>query len=152
MPDPPITNGERSPKVKWCPRCSTEKPLSDFYCEGKYGWCKPCSREYSRSRTTKQSKRAQHIKYKFGLTWDDYVSMIEAQGARCAICGHPDGRGGRDWAIDHDRSCCAGVRSCGRCVRGLLCMNCNRALGYFEDDIDRLRGAAEYLTKYRASR
>jgi hypothetical protein len=49
--------------------------------------------------------------------------------------------------IDHDHACCPGAKSCGKCVRGVLCPRCNRALGMLDDDPIRIEKAAEYLRK-----
>lgn len=67
--------------------------------------------------------------------------MRAAQNDLCAICGRPErsmlkGKV-RRLAVDHDHKSSK--------VRGLLCADCNRALGLFQDDPDRLRMAAEYL-------
>lgn len=48
--------------------------------------------------------------------------------------------------IDHDHSCCPDVRSCGNCIRGVLCPPCNLGLGAFRDDANRLVAAVSYLS------
>jgi hypothetical protein len=73
--------------------------------------------------------------------------MLAAQGGGCAICGatEPGGRG--TFHVDHDHGCCAGTnrKTCGSCVRGLLCNGCNIGLGAFADDTTRLAAAIAYL-------
>lgn len=65
--------------------------------------------------------------------------MLEAQAGVCAICkGPPNGRTTR-FHIDHDHQ--------RKTVRGLLCMKCNRGIGYLKDNPDLLRVAATYLDR-----
>lgn len=70
----------------------------------------------------------------------------------CEICG--DGlletirRNGHITAalcVDHDHQCCPGERSCGRCVRGLLCPTCNLAVGFLRDDVSLASALGRYL-------
>lgn len=79
-----------------------------------------------------------------GLTLEVYYVILEKQGGLCAICktDKPGGKG--SWHIDHDHNCCAKTKSCGKCVLGLLCHNCNAGRGYFKDDPDLLEKTAEY--------
>lgn len=84
---------------------------------------------------------------KYGLTADRYAAMLEAQGGACAICRRipdPSGRMKR-LGVDHDHGCCPGDRSCGKCVRGLLCSGCNGMIGMANDDPEHLRAAIRYL-------
>jgi hypothetical protein len=84
---------------------------------------------------------------RYGLTPEAYDALAEAQGGVCAICGGPPVGGGR-LDIDHDHECCPDrARSCGECIRGLLCGPCNWGLGNFKDDPARLAAAAAYLTR-----
>jgi hypothetical protein len=48
-------------------------------------------------------------------------------------------------SIDHDHACCPGRISCGKCIRGLLCNRCNRALGLLGDSIELLKKMIAYL-------
>jgi hypothetical protein len=69
---------------------------------------------------------------RYGLTPARFAQMLEAQGHACAIGGELFEDGQRIF-IDHDHSCCPDEKSsCGKCVRGLLCLRCNTGLGYIE--------------------
>ena len=53
--------------------------------------------------------------------------------------------------VDHDHACCSKRKmSCGKCVRGLLCSQCNHLLGDADDDTERLLSAIDYLEQHRA--
>lgn len=81
-----------------------------------------------------------------GLTDERYEKMLSEQNGLCAICKRPPTVFGVKYLdIDHDHRCCPGVYSCGKCVRGLICIACNRALGLFQDNPEILRVALEYL-------
>jgi len=82
----------------------------------------------------------------------DFYGMWRACGGLCASCGKPMLSRGKDpesVCVDHDRSCCSGKKSCGRCVRGLIHRNCNLVLGYAKDDLAVLEAAVEYLKRWR---
>lgn len=69
---------------------------------------------------------------KYGLTEDEFGRLLKAQGNACGMCHEPLDAGQAIY-VDHDHSCCAGDKKlCGACVRGLLCLACNTALGYIE--------------------
>ncbi len=101
-----------------------------------------------RKRTDSKRKiirREKELQKNFGITSDQYLKMAAEQGDVCAICLTPEtllGKGGeiRPLCVDH-------CHTTGQ-VRGLLCANCNLALGHFKDQQERLRSAMEYLNKY----
>lgn len=74
------------------------------------------------------SKRAR-LKRLYGLTIEEHAALL---AAGCRICGAME-----QLHIDH-------AHSTGK-VRGVLCANCNRGLGMFQDNADRLIAAAAYL-------
>lgn len=77
-----------------------------------------------------------HLKQRFGLTLEDYARMEYAQERVCKICRRPC-PSEQALAVDH-------CHRTGR-VRGLLCIECNRFVGYLEAG-DRLPAFTTYLT------
>lgn len=72
------------------------------------------------------------------MTPDDYTEMLDAQGGVCAACGcGPTGRG-REKILVVDHCHDAGT------VRGLLCGNCNSALGLMHENPQYLKGLLRY--------
>jgi hypothetical protein len=83
---------------------------------------------------------------KYGFTRKTFLALLDAQENKCRIC--EVSLDTALYAIDHDRSCCAGVGSCGACVRGILCRQCNSGIGMLRDDKDIVLKAYEYLNNW----
>ncbi|MHB9759953.1 endonuclease domain-containing protein [Streptomyces sp. BYX5S] len=78
------------------------------------------------------------------LTVERVNAILRAQDDTCPLClrlgGDPSMEGPSWWHIDHDHNCCPSQSSCGQCVRGLLCRNCNvRGLAWYESLSPELR-------------
>ena len=84
--------------------------------------CRSISNNERRNPNTPEYKRW----YLYKLTPERYDAMAE-QG--CRVCGSKD-----DLRVDHDHSCCPGQKTCGQCVRGLLCHPHNIGEGSFTQD------------------
>jgi hypothetical protein len=83
-----------------------------------------------------------------GLSLEEFQELWDQHGGRCHNPGcRRDLADG--WHVDHDHACCDTGRSCGHCVRGLLCPECNKAAGQLGDDAARARGLATYLDETR---
>jgi hypothetical protein len=88
---------------------------------------------------------------RYSLTPDEYDLLLNMQGGRCAGCGKRESlrRGKRTrLSVDHDHKCCPGERSCGKCIRGLLCATCNTTLARVHDSLEVLRRLAAYLEAF----
>lgn len=99
---------------------------------------------------TKQSqcRRCANLRL-YGLTKESYARMLAEQGGTCAICPATvaDSRG-FNLHVDHDRACCPGRGSCGRCVRALLCSKHNAMLGHLGDSIAEAEAVVGYLRRF----
>lgn len=117
-------------------------------------WCTERCARVARQRDGRQAAavRKSKLKTTYGLTLDQYDALVASQNGRCAICGSGDPKSTRNirWVIDHDHNCCPSqTKTCGKCIRGLLCTQCNLGLGQFEDSPDLLTAAAAYLRRPR---
>ena len=69
---------------------------------------------------------------RYGLTPESFTEILKARGYACGMCHEPFEEG-VPVCVDHNHACCPGEkRSCGKCVRGLLCRSGNTALGHLE--------------------
>lgn len=102
------------------------------------GLCKVHQTEYERAwrASNKESTRAAQIRYRYGVEAVSIDAMLAEQGGLCAIC-----RTNPATHIDH----CHDSGS----VRGILCPPCNKGLGHFEDNEERLMAAVAYLLAAR---
>lgn len=81
-----------------------------------------------------------HRAWNYGLTEIQVMALL---GEGCGVCGSKE-----RLHIDHDHTCCPeghSPRSCGRCVRGVLCHHCNTALGLLKEDPERITALLRYL-------
>ena len=134
---------------KYCP----ETGLQDISQFGEYqikGRSKKCRRNkchtcrrkdeakrYEENPGVKQrmklAAKVSSYKREYGISIDDFNQMLIKQNKHCKICNQEMIKPN----IDH-------CHNSGK-VRGLLCWNCNIALGYFKDNIENLKSAIKYL-------
>ncbi len=142
-----------------CKICKKELPLTRF----TSSWykrdqihryrkeCKDCfnkgqrKRHKDNPRSWEKTRRTCYLRWRFGITQEDYNEMFSRQNGVCAICGQPETamRKGKliHLAIDHDHK--TGT------VRELLCSKCNKALGLLDEDEDRCRSMVAYIQKHK---
>lgn len=140
------------------------KVVENFSCDHPVG-SREWHREYQRARrrtvTGRMETARSNLSQMHGLTFEQYEALYEKQRGLCAICKaailraytaeYTGKRGPKKHGacVDHDHGCCAGSRSCGRCVRGLLCHHCNVGIASFRDRPELMRQALEYITRWK---
>lgn len=99
---------------------------------------KPYRKEYYSKSETKTKYRNAFLKREYGITIKEYDIMLEKQNGVCSICKRFRLFQDKEYmAVDH-------CHKTGK-VRGILCSNCNRALGLLEDNLEFLENAKIYL-------
>ncbi len=132
--------------MKHCNGCSTHKDESEFW--KSQSLCVVCSKDRQKSRWNSRSPKKrleQHLKYKYGVTHQEFISAWTAQSGECSICFDelPDlmqyANRRRGYAIDHNHET-------GK-FRGILCLRCNSLLGMAKESSRILASAIGYLEK-----
>ena len=123
-----------------CCKCDKVKSIKQFY-ENKsestgYDFqCKDCSNELNYSYG---------LVRRYDITLVQYNQKLSEQQFKCAICKEPVDTSQR-LSVDHNHSLNKGDKGF---IRGLLCNGCNLGIGAFDENIDHLKAAIEYLEKY----
>lgn len=142
-------------ETKTCTMCGEEKPLTAFRSRGGAlrhlikSRCNSCLCKEHRRWTEKNPERVREYRNRDswtlakrcarrGITPEQLIDAYERQEECCAIC--KDEIELIDSAIDHNHE--TGE------FRGVLCKQCNRALGMFKDSPKVLRNALEYLNSF----
>jgi len=115
---------------KVCPSCNLELSSSEFHkgsatSTGLATYCKKCISPMQVASRYKLSVKA-------------YSEMISSG---CDSCGSFE-----KLCIDHDHSCCSQVYTCGKCIRGVLCNECNSAEGFLKTS-DKAAKLLQYMIK-----
>jgi len=98
------------------------------------------AREYNREHYRQHKARyVQKPSRYHGLTLDQVLAALEAQGGGCKVCAVRES-GGKGWHGDHDHATGA--------FRGVLCTKCNMGIGLLRDDPVLCRAAANYLERH----
>jgi hypothetical protein len=136
--------------MRKCRRCAEYLDAGMFRIRPETGnsrqICRECETKsnvarYHGNPSTKSSHRKASYRYnlkKYGLTESDFDALRAAQSYECAICEiHETETRLGTLSVDHDRH--TGT------VRGLLCHNCNVALGHLQEQPVQFLRALDYL-------
>jgi hypothetical protein len=157
--------------MKTCTKCNKEYDLTKFpkdnrRVDGRGSCCKKCQQDLINVSRRKKPELYRKHQEKFrkenpskyienqyksvrGITREEMLEMLEAQGNVCKICGTSE-PGNKGWMVDHDHTCCGKVRRCKKCIRGILCRGCNSMLGFARDNVKTLTIAINYLLQHES--
>ena len=132
--------------MKICSLCKEEKSLEEFgkhkiTKDGYRNKCLKCNNQESSSWHQRNPAKAKNYNLNryYGIGLSEYNLMFAAQDGACAICKMHQSEQNHALSVDHNHD--TGE------IRGLLCNNCNRAVGLLKDNIETLQAAISYLSK-----
>ena len=138
-------------ETRICRVCKKDKNLlEDYYLSRKdptkkssYSYeCKECTvkRTVEYNRKNSSSVKSQYLKRNYGLTFEEFESMLSDQNNCCAVCKATEagGKFNKRFMIDKSPS---------GTVRGLLCNSCYTIVKEVGDDLQTLERMIKYLSK-----
>ena len=159
-PKPEYFGMSKEDKTKAYWKKSYEKHKEKRRAEGREQ-AKKYRKENREEVLRKKAEQWLHDNFKRTVEW--YNTTLLEQGGHCCLCDKLPSI--RKFQVDHDHKCCptdkTHRKTCGNCVRGLLCEGCNTTLGYLEDVLLQahshptakqgtwLEKALAYLRKYK---
>lgn len=137
--------------MKICTKCKQEKPLSEYSHKraknrkpGLQPRCKACASADTKSWRESQDLdklKDKYLQRTYGVTLQWYQDTLALQNNQCPICSTAFTFHGE---LNADSPVVDHCHTTGK-VRGIICNECNRGLGYFHDNAHALRMAANYL-------
>lgn len=123
---------------RMCSRCKTIFPKEEVDKWTHKGRCRNCQA---------LTKRDLYLQQMYGINTEEYDRLLELSNGGCYICGKTKKQNrDRYLSVDHDHSCCNKERGCcGKCIRGILCDVCNRAVGLLQDNPENAMAVAIYI-------
>ena len=108
----------------------------------KNGWrlCRKCRKEIRN-----KCRKDDYLWSRYRMRKPQLDEMLYQQKHCCYVCSKKPNK----LQIDHDHKCCKGQKSCGKCIRALLCLQCNAILGLANDSTDLLQKLAVYVSEHK---
>lgn len=142
--------------TKICKGCGIEKDSTHYHKDkssrdGLRTYCIPCNNERgllwynnNRDRAIKTHRELHYIK-SYGISYTEFIDLAKSQDNKCPIClselDFSKKLSSNKAVMDH---CHTSLKN-----RQVLCSGCNTGLGKFNDDIDTLKRAIDYLEKHK---
>jgi hypothetical protein len=133
---------------KICRICGAAKGINEFYVsskakDGLRAECKKCESNYQfhRRKNRPEVRRRSDLKRVYGISLEEYDAALALQEKKCGCCGLAvENSRPRQFAVDH-------CHQTGK-NRGILCGDCNMAIGLLGDNLKGLENAIQYLNKF----
>ncbi|MCW2929979.1 MAG: hypothetical protein JWM19_941 [Actinomycetia bacterium] len=155
-----LSEVDEASRTAWCVRCDTRVEVTLHRKGTRMNWiCAPANRARMQAyrdanpekiaagheawrEANREYLREYHRQRRYGLTPEQFTELLTRQEGHCLFCPRVTGNTrNKVLHVDHDEE--SGI------IRGgLLCDRCNRALGYADHDIARLREMADYLEAF----